>query len=326
VSIRIVVLDGQTLNPGDLSWDEIAALGALEVHERSARAEIVPRARDAEIVLTNKTHLDAATLAELPKLRFIAVLATGYDVVDVAAARQRGIPVSNVPEYSTDSVAQHTIALLLELANAVGEHDRAVHEGEWERSIDFCFWHRSPLELAGKNLGIIGFGLIGRRVGAIASALGMNVLAAGRSRKGPPSDVVPYPFGWRSVDELLAEAHAVTLHCPLTPENRGLVNADFLGRMRRDALLINTSRGGLVDEAALAQALSEGRIAGAALDVVSREPIAADNPLLQVPRCVLTPHLAWASRDARARLLATAAENVRAFLRGSPANVVNARA
>jgi glycerate dehydrogenase len=326
VSIRIVVLDGQTLNPGDLSWDEIAALGSLEVHERSAQVEIVPRARDAEIVLTNKTHLDAATLAELPKLRFIAVLATGYDVVDVAAARQRGIPVSNVPEYSTDSVAQHTIALLLELANAVGEHDRAVHEGEWEGSIDFCFWHRSPLELAGKNLGIIGFGLIGRRVGAIASALGMNVLAAGRSRKGPPSDVVPYPFGWCSLDELLAEAHAVTLHCPLTDENRRLVNADFLGRMRRDAFLINTSRGGLVDEAALAQALSEGRIAGAALDVVSQEPIAADNPLLQAPRCVLTPHLAWASREARARLLATAAENVRAFLRGSPANVVNARA
>jgi glycerate dehydrogenase len=325
MTTRIVVLDGQTLNPGDLSWDEIAGLGSLEVHDRSAEGEVVPRARDADVVLTNKTHLDAAALAALPKLRFVSVLATGFDVVDVAAARERGIPVSNVPEYSSDSVAQHTIALLLEVANAVGEHDRAVHEGEWERSIDFCFWRRAPLELAKKNLGVIGFGLIGRRVGAIAHALGMNVLAAGRSGKAPPSDVVPYPFGWRSVDDLLAESHVVTLHCPLTAENRGLVNAEFLARLRRDAILINTSRGGLVDETALARALSEGRIAGAALDVVSREPIAASNPLRRAPNCILTPHLAWASREARARLLATTAENVRAFLRGSPTNVVNAR-
>ena len=325
MSVHIVVLDGQMLNPGDLTWDEIAALGSLEVHDRSAPDEVVPRARDADVVLTNKTHLDAATLAALTKLRFVSVLATGYDVVDVAAARERGIPVSNVPEYGTESVAQHTIALLLEAASAVGEHDRAVHEGEWERSIDFCFWHRSPIELAGKNFGVIGFGLIGRRVGAIAHALGMNVLGAGRSGKAPPADVAPYPFRWRSMDELLAESHVVTLHCPLTPDNRGLVNAEFLGRMRRDAFLINTSRGGLVDEAALAQALTEGRIAGAAVDVVSREPVESSNPLLRAPRCILTPHLAWASREARARLLGTTAENVRAFLGGSPTNVVNAR-
>jgi len=321
--MRIVVLDGHTLNPGDLSWEEIAQLGSLEVHDRSTDGEIVARARGAEIVLTNKTRLSAATIADLPALRFIAVLATGYDVVDVRAARARGIPVSNVPEYSTDSVAQHTMALLLELASAVGEHDRAVHAGDWSRSIDFCFWRRAPIELVGLTFGVLGFGQIGRRVGALASALGMRVLAAGRSREGPPTSVVTYPFEWRALGDLLGEADVVSLHCPLTPESTRLVDAAFLGRMRRSAFLINTARGGLVDEAALAAALSSGAIAGAAVDVAATEPIAPDNPLLQAPRCILTPHIAWASTAARARLMAKSAANVRAFLAGAPTNVVN---
>jgi glycerate dehydrogenase len=321
--MRIVVLDGQMLNPGDLSWDELARLGSLEVHDRSAPEEAVPRAAGAEIVLTNKTHLDAASIAALPALRFIGVLATGYDVVDVRAARARGIAVANVPEYSTDSVAQHTIALLLELANAVGEHDRAVHEGEWERSIDFCFWRRTLVELAGLRFGVIGFGLIGRRVGALANAFGMQVLAGGRSKQGPPASAAPYPFEWRTIEDLLPEADVVSLHCPLTPESRHLVDAKFLERMRRSAFLINTARGGLVDEAALAAALAAGTIAGAAVDVASTEPIAAQNPLLHAPRCILTPHIAWATRAARARLMATSVANVRAFLAGTPTNVVN---
>lgn len=322
--MRIVVLDGRTLNPGDLSWDEIAALGTLEVYDRSSDAEIVPRARGAEIVLTNKTHLSAGTLTQLPELRFIAVLATGYDVVDVAAARARRIPVSNVPEYGTDSVAQHTLALLLELANAVGEHHRAVQEGEWSRSPDFCFWRSAPVELAGKSCGLIGFGRIGRRVGALAHALGMRVLVARRADTAAPYAPARYPFETRPLDAFLAEADVVSLHCPLTPETHGFVDASFLGRMKRAAYLINTSRGALIDEPALAEALRSGRIAGAALDVVSREPIPPDHPLLGVPRCILTPHLAWASAAARRRLMATTAENVRAFLRGTPIHVVNA--
>jgi glycerate dehydrogenase len=322
--VRIVVLDGHTLNPGDLSWDEIAELGSLEVHARSAAAEVVPRARGAEIVLTNKTSLSAATIAALPELRFIAVLATGYDVVDVVAARARRIPVSNVPEYSTEAVAQHTMALLLELVSAVGEHDRAVRDGEWERSIDFSFWHRAPIELAALTIGIIGFGRIGRRVGALANAFGMRVLASGRSAKAPEATEVSHPFAWRTVDELLDESDVVSLHCPLSPENVHLVDATFLRQMRRSAFLINTARGRLIDEAALADALASGTIAGAALDVVSTEPIAPDNPLLRAPRCVLTPHLAWASRAARARLMAKSAANLRAFLAGAPTHVVNA--
>lgn len=324
--MRIVVLDGQTLNPGDLSWDEIAALGLLEVHDRSAAAEVVPRARYAEIVLTNKTHLPAAALAELPELRFIAVLATGYDVVDVRAARARGIPVSNVPEYGTDSVAQHTLALLLELANAVGEHDRAVQEGEWTRSTDFCFWRTAPVELVGKAFGLVGFGRIGRRVGALAHALGMRVLVAGQDRRGGamrPREPEAYPFEERPLEALIAEADVLSLHCPLTPDTEKMVDAAFLGRMKRDAFLLNTSRGALIDEPALAVALGAGRIAGAALDVISTEPMPAGHPLLGVPRCILTPHIAWASGAARRRLMATTAENVRAFLRGSPVHVVN---
>lgn len=319
--MRIVVLDGHTLNPGDNPWDELAALGELVVHDRSAPDEIVPRARGAAVALTNKTHLDAATLAALPELRYVGVLATGYNVVDVAAARAHGVTVTNVPEYGTDFVAQHVFALLLELANAVGEHDAAVHAGEWQRCPDFSFWTRPLLELAGLTMGIVGYGRIGRRVGDVARALGMLVLAS--ARPGSPLPPATATEAWCELEELFAASDVVTLHCPLTADNERFVNARLLARMKRSAFLINAARGPLVDEAALARALTDGTIAGAGLDVVSAEPIRADNPLLRAPNCVITPHVAWASLAARRRLMATAVGNVRAFLAGAPVNVVS---
>jgi len=320
--VRIVVLDGHTLNPGDNPWNELATLGELTVHARSAPGEVVERARGATVVLTNKTVLDAATLAALPELRFIAVLATGYNVVDVAAARAHGIHVANVPEYGTDSVAQHVLALLLELTSSVAEHDAAVHAGAWQRCPDFSFWHRPPLELAGLTMGLVGFGRIGRRVGELAHALGMRVVASGRPG-ATRSDTPPWPgFAWCEIGELFATADVVSLHCPLTADNAGFVGDALLGAMKRTAYLINTARGPLIDEPALARALAAGRPAGAALDVVSVEPMRADNPLLGAPNCIITPHLAWASLAARRRLMSTAVANVRAFLAGTPTNLV----
>jgi glycerate dehydrogenase len=318
---NIVVLDGYTLNPGDNPWDGVAALGELTVYDRTPPHLIVERAAAADIVLTNKTILDAASIARLGRLRFISVLATGYNIVDVAAAGERGIVVSNVPEYGTDSVAQHTVALLLELCQQVGAHDVDVHAGAWTSSPDFCFWRRAPLELAGLTIGVIGFGRIGRRVGEITHALGMNVLGCGGRRGGEPAYA---PFVWAEVDEIFDASDVVTLHCPLTADNRHLVNRDRLRRMKPRALLINTARGPLVDEAALAAALNAGELAGAAVDVVSEEPIAAANPLLRARNCIITPHMAWGSLAARKRLMAATVENIGAFLRGSPVNVVSA--
>ncbi len=319
--MRIVVLDGHTMNPGDNPWDELAALGDLEVYERSAPDEIIERARGACIVVTNKAPLDAHVLEALPDLRFIAVTATGFNVVDVDAAAARGIPVSNVPVYGTESVAQFTLALLLELVSRVGEHDRAVHEGAWAAAPDFCFWRAPLVELAGRTFGIVGLGAIGRRVGALAHALGMTVLATGRpgSAPGQPDGL---PVGWCTTDELFVRSDVVSLHCPLTPENAGLVDRERLARMKPGALLLNTARGALVDEAALADALAHGVIAGAAVDVASTEPISADNPLLRAPNCIITPHIAWATLAARRRLMQTTVENVRAFLAGAPIHVV----
>lgn len=317
---RIVVLDGETLNPGDNPWDGIEALGDLTVYDRTPSDLIRSRAAEADIVLTNKTPLDAAMIRGLARLKFIAVLATGYNVVDTAAASQRGIPVANVPEYGTDSVAQHTMALLLELCQQVGALDAEVHAGAWAKSPDFCFWRRPPLELAGLTIGVIGFGRIGRRVGEIAHAFGMSVLALATRDRTPP---VYQPFAWATVDDVFRQSDVVTLHCPLTTESAGLVNRERLSLMKPTAFLINTARGPLVDEAALAAALDSGVIAGAAVDVASREPIAPDNPLLQARNCVITPHMAWASLAARRRLMEVTAENVAAFLQGTPRNVVN---
>ncbi|MDG2303485.1 MAG: D-2-hydroxyacid dehydrogenase [Candidatus Binatia bacterium] len=318
---RIVVLDGYTLNPGDNPWDDLARVGDLEVHDRSTLGEIEERARGADIVVTNKAPLSAEMIGVLAELRFIAVTATGFNVVDVGAAAARRIPVSNVPSYGTESVAQFTLALVLELASRVGEHDRAVQEGAWNASPDFCFWSTSPVELSGLTMGVVGFGAIGRRVGGLAHAFGMPVLASGRPGGGREEPGYE-PFEWCDVDELFSRADVVSLHCPLTADNAGLVSRGRLARMKPGAFLINTARGPLVDEHALADALERGVLRGAAVDVASSEPIASDNPLLSAPRCIVTPHIAWATLAARRRLMKTTVDNVRAFLAGAPVNVV----
>lgn len=316
---RIVVLDGHTLNPGDLSWEPLAALGELGVFERTPPGLLLERARGAAVLVTNKTRLDAGTLAALPELAGVAVLATGYDVVDAAAARARGIPVCNVPAYSTASVAQHTIALLLELCSHAGLHARAVRDGAWSESLDFSFWKAPIRELDGLVFGIVGFGAIGRRVAALARALGMRVLATSSTRLPTPPEGVEY----RQVDALFRESDIVSLHCPLTTATHRLVNAERLASMRPSGLILNTARGALVDEAALARALGDGVIAGAALDVLGIEPPPADHPLLRAPNCLITPHQAWTSRAARERLLAVTALNVAGILGGTRQNVVN---
>jgi len=320
--MRIVVLDGYTLNPGDNPWTAVAALGELTVYDRTPADQIVDRARDATIVLTNKTPLAAATIAQLPVLRFVSVLATGYNIVDVAAARQRGIPVSNVPEYGTDSVAQHVFALLLECCQQVGRHAAAVQAGEWTAAADFCFWKSPPVELAGLTMGIVGFGRIGRRVAQLAHAFRMRVIAAGG--RGASRARAPEPeVDWTDIPSLFAQSDVVTLHCPLTEDNAGFVDAALLRRMRPTAYFINTARGALVDEPALAAALNAGQLAGAGVDVVSTEPIRPDNPLLRARNCMITPHMAWGSLAARRRLMTETVSNVEGFLAGRPIHVVN---
>lgn len=318
--MRIVVLDGHTLNPGDLSWDELAALGDLTVHPRTPAELVEVRAHGAEIVLTNKVVLDRATLARLPQLRYLGVLATGTNVVDLAAARERGIPVTNVPGYSTASVAQMVFALLLELTQQVGQHAALVRAGRWSASPDFAFWERPLVELDGQILGLVGFGAIGRRVAAIGAALGMQVLVhtAHPERHADATAVTFVPL-----EELLRRSDVVSLHCPLTPSTQGLLDARRLALLKPTALLINTGRGPLVDAAALAAALNGGRLAGAGLDVLTEEPPPLDNPLLSAANCVITPHIAWATRAARLRLMATVVANLRAFLAGTPQHVVN---
>ena len=317
--MKLVVLDGFTMNPGDLEWRALAALGELSVYERTSGEQVVPRLRGAEVALTNKTVLRADALAELPALRFIGVLATGYNVVDLAAAQARGIPVSNVPAYSTRSVQQMTFALLLELTQKCGEHDREVKAGGWSRCEDFMFQRGPLIELDGLTFGILGFGAIGRAVAQTALSFGMRVLVASRTRPA----ALPAGVEWATAEALFRRADVVSLHCPLTPETERIVCARTLAWMKPSAFLINTGRGGLVDEAALAAALREGRLAGAGVDVLSAEPPSADNPLLSAPHCVITPHCAWATRAARQRLLDTAVANVQAFQAGRPINVVN---
>lgn len=318
--MKIVVVDGATLSSSDNPWTALFDLGDVEIHERSSPEEIVTRGRGAQVLITNKARITADMMARLPELRFIAVSATGHDCVDTAAARRRGILVANVPVYGTDSVAQFVFALLLELCHHVGLHSGLVHAGEWQQSPEFCFWRTPLVELAGKKMGIIGFGKIGRRVGELAHAFGMEVLACSRSQTSPPAYT---PFSWTDRDELARNADVITLHCPLTEETRSLVNRRFLERVSPAAFLINTARGSLVVEQDLADALNSDRLAGAAVDVVSAEPIAATNPLLTAKNCLLTPHIAWATLAARKRLLNATVANVAAFLAGRPTNVVN---
>lgn len=318
--MKIVVLDGHTLNPGDLSWDSISALGSLEVHPRTAPDQAVERTRDADIILTNKCPLTAETISQMKRARLISVLATGYNIVDVAASAKKGIVVCNVPTYGTPSVAQHTFALLLELCHHSGLHDRATKEGEWCRCPDFSFWKTPLIELAGKTIGVVGFGRIGRSVGAIAQAFGMEVWAT----KGSTTvELKGDRFAWKSMPEIFRGCDVITLHCPLTPDNRGFVNRELIQSMKKNALLINTSRGLLINESDLAAALNEGRIAGAALDVLSQEPPSPENPLLHAVNCIVTPHLAWATLEARGRLMETTVANLKAFLAGSPIHVVS---
>ena len=316
--MKIIVLDGNTLNPGDNPWDEVAKLGAFICHDRTPIELIVERAKEADIILTNKTPLSADTLAKLPQLKFISVLATGYNIVDVKAARTRGIAVSNVPTYATDAVAEYVFALLLNFYRQPQLHSNLIKQGEWSKA-EWSFWRTPLTEVAGQTLGIVGFGRIGRRVGEIAAGFKMKVLANDVFRGNPPS----YPFAWCEVLELFAESDVVTLHCNLTPENTGMVNKALLGRMKPTAYLINTSRGPLVKDVDLAEALRQGKLAGAALDVITTEPIAPNNPLLQAPNITLTPHIAWAALAARRRLMKITAENVAAFLAGKPINLVN---
>jgi len=317
--MNIVVLDGHTLNPGDLSWEELKALGQCAIYERSTPAVVLKRAADAQILVTNKAPLGREEIRALPNLRYIGVTATGYNIVDVAAARERGIVVTNVPAYGTRSVAQHTFALLLELTQHAGSHSQSVRAGAWVRSPDWCFWEHPLVELDGLTMGIVGFGRIGRAVGELAQAFGMHVIAA----VSPRTTELPRNVSSAGLDSLFSAADVVSLHCPLTDSTRHLVNAARLARMKPTAFLLNTSRGPLVDEAALADVLNAGRIAGAGLDVLSAEPPRPDNPLLTARNCIITPHQAWATRAARARLMSVAISNVRSFLEGKAQNIVS---
>ena len=316
--MRIVVLDGFTLNPGDLSWNELKSLGECEIHDRTPHAEVAKRAADAAIVLTNKTVLNREQIFALPKLKYIGVLATGYNIVDVAAARDRNIPVTNVPTYGTKSVAQHTLALLLELTQHAGHHAQTVRDGRWTKSLDYCYWDYPLIELDALTMGIVGFGRIGKAVAELARAFGMNVLATSSTLKQSPTGIQAV-----ELEPLLRRSDVVSLHCPLTAQTRNLVNKATLALLKPTAFLLNTSRGPLIDEQALAEALNSGQIAGAAVDVLSVEPPPADNPLLSAKNCIVTPHIAWATRAARARLMQIAVANIRAFLNGRPENAVN---
>jgi len=316
----IVILDGYTINPGDNPWSPVEALGNCVIYDRTPPELMLERARDADIILTSKCKLDASLLGGLPKLKYISMLATGYNNVDVLAAGKRGIPVSNVPAYSTESVVQTTFALLLELATAVGVHDTAVKAGEWVRCPDHSFWKTSILELDGLTLGIVGYGTIGRAVARVGAAFGMNIIAYAPRI---PQDPGPTPVRFVPLEDLFSTADVVTLNCPQTADNAGFVNSGLLAVMKSTALLINVARGGLVNEADLARALRNGTIAGAGLDVVAHEPMLADNPLLGVPNCIFTPHIAWASLAARKRLMAIVTANIISFLQGSPVNVVS---
>lgn len=314
----IVVLDGFTLNPGDLDWSPLRALGRCEIFDRSPPERIVERVGAAEIVLTNKTVLSREIIARLPCLKYIGVLATGTNVVDLAAAREREIPVTNVPAYGTRAVAQATFALLLELTNHVGQHAAAVRAGRWTNNTDWCFWDKPLVELDGLTMGLVGLGRIGRAVAELSSTFGMKVIAHSSTARDVPAFITPV-----ELNDVFRGSDVVSLHCPLTPQTRALVNAERLRLMKPSAFLLNTSRGPLIDEAALAEALNSGIIAGAGVDVLSFEPPPATNPLLAARNCIITPHNAWATRAARSRLLRIAVANIRAFLSGRPENVVN---
>lgn len=320
--MKIVVLDGYTLNPGDLNWDGVKQFGELTVHDRTGFApeNVIKTIGDADVIFTNKTPLPKAVLENVPSVKYIGVLATGYNVVDTAAAKELGIKVTNIPTYGTSAVAQFTFALLLELCHHAGYHSEAVKNGDWTKSADFCFWNYPLIELAGKNMGLIGFGRIGQATAKIAQAFGLNVLAFD-SYQNPAllSDTCRYV----SLDELLANSDIISLHCPLSDSTKEIINKNTISKMKNGVMIINTSRGPLVDEQDLCDSLNSGKVAGAAVDVVSAEPIAATNPLLKAKNCIITPHIAWAPKESRTRLMNIAVENLAAYTAGKPVNIVN---
>lgn len=318
--MNIVVLDGYTLNPGDISWEGLGALGEVTVYDRTAASEIIPRIQNAEAVFTNKAPLTREALAACPKLRFIGVLATGYNVVDIDAANERNIPVANIPTYGTAAVSQYAIALLLELCHHIGEHSNCVKRGDWTNNPDWCFWNHPLVELAGKTMGIIGFGRIGQETGRIAQALGMTILAYDEFQN--PA-LVTDTCRYTDLDTLLTQADVISLHCPLFPSTQGIICKESIAKMKDGVMIINDSRGPLIVEEDLRDALNSGKVAGAAVDVVSTEPIRPDNPLLQAKNIIITPHIAWAPKESRQRLMDIAVENLKTYLNGTPQNIVN---
>ena len=318
--MKIVVLDGYTENPGDLSWDSLGAFGDLTVYDRTPKEQVIERIGDAEAVYVNKVPIDRKVMDKCPSIRFIGVLATGYNVIDVEAAREKGIVVCNVPTYGTLSVAQYAIALLLELCHHAGEHSACVKAGEWTKNEDWCFWKYPLIELSGKKMGIIGFGRIGQMTGRLAAAFGMEVLAFDSH---PAADMKIEGCRYAALDEVIESADVISLHCPLFPETREIINKETISRMKEGVMIINTSRGPLICEKDLADALKSGKVAGAAVDVVSVEPVQEINPLLKAPNIIITPHIAWAPKESRQRLMDVAVGNLKAYLAGAPVNVVN---
>lgn len=318
--MKIVILDGYTLNPGDLSWDELKTLGDVEIYDRTPVDKVVERAKDAEVVFSNKTPVNEEHLGELPNLKFIGVLATGYNVIDIQTAKKNGVIVSNIPGYGTASVVQMTFALLLEFCQHVQRHSDAVMEGRWASSSDFCFWDFPLVELEGKTIGIIGFGDIGKKVGDVATAYGMNIIGNSRTQTDQSHRK---NFRWADVKELLEESDVVSIHCPLFPETKGLINKESLQWMKPSAFLMNTSRGPIIVDEDLANALNNNVIAGAGIDVLSMEPPSKDNPLFKAKNCLITPHISWATKEARTRLMQTTISNLKAYQNGNPVNVVN---
>lgn len=320
--MKIVVLDGYTVNPGDLNWDALAALGELTVYDRTSltdEAEIIRRIGDAQIVCTNKTPITRSVIEACPQMEYIGVLATGYNVVDCDCARERGIPVTNVPGYGTAAVAQFTIGLLLEICHHIGHHNDSVHRGDWTNCPDFCYWHYPLIELSGKTLGIIGFGKIGQATARIAKAMGMRILATGSRPTEEGRALAEYV----DMDTLLAQSDVISLHCPLFPETKGIINTETIGKMKDGVIILNTGRGPLIEAQDLYEALESGKVAAAAMDVMSSEPVQADNILLKAKNCIITPHIAWASKECRQRIMDTTVENLKAYLAGTPVNVVN---
>ena len=319
--MKIVVLDGYTENPGDLSWSGLESLGEVQVYDRTPNneEEISRRIGDADAVYTNKTPLSRSVIEKAPNMKFIGVLATGYNVIDVAAAKEKGIPVCNIPTYGTDAVGQFAIALLLEICHHIGHHSQAVKEGRWEKNVDWCFWDYPLIELAGKTLGIIGFGRIGQATGRIAKALGMKVIAYDSYESESGKAIGEYV----SLEKLLSDSDVISLHCPLFPETQGIINKESIRKMKDGVIILNNSRGPLIVEEDLAEALNSGKVYAAGVDVVSTEPIRGDNPLLKAKNCIITPHISWASKESRQRLMDIAVDNLKQFIAGSPVNVVN---